>query len=147
MIVTRFAWIAQRFLNRFRLITLISTRVLEALGEGALKLTRLRINARGMLLQLLGGRGWPSFATVIRLLCSRSLVWSCPVRLVEPIRNESRRTRENSDLRTSLWLEGRTSRENGSFRMRRSVLRWYFLISRRATVPGLNLFFFLGLAM
>ena len=33
-----------------------------------------------------------------------------------------------------------TTRENGSLRMSRSVLFWYFLISRRATVPGLNRF-------
>jgi len=32
---------------------------------------------------------------------------------------------------TNLW--------NGSFRMSKSVLFWYFLISRRATVPGLYL--------
>ena len=35
-----------------------------------------------------------------------------------------------------------TRRENGSFRSNRSVLFWYFLISRRATVPGLYRLFF-----
>ena len=34
------------------------------------------------------------------------------------------------------WAISRTSRENGSFRIRSSVLFWYRQISRRATVPG-----------
>ena len=35
-----------------------------------------------------------------------------------------------------------TSLAKGSFRIRRSVLFWYFLISLRATVPGRYLRFF-----
>lgn len=42
--------------------------------------------------------------------------------------------------RLSMWLcimgRTRTIREKGSFRRRRSVLFWYFRISRSATVPG-----------
>lgn len=41
------------------------------------------------------------------------------------------------------WAISRTRRWKGSFRMRSSVDFWYLLISRRATVPGLNLWGFL----
>ena len=41
------------------------------------------------------------------------------------------------------WAISLTSLWKGSFRMRRSVDFWYFLISLRATVPGLNLCGFL----
>jgi len=37
------------------------------------------------------------------------------------------------------WAISLTSLWKGSFRMRRSVDFWYFLISLKATVPGLNL--------
>jgi len=36
------------------------------------------------------------------------------------------------------WAISRTNRWNGSFRMSRSVDFWYFLICRKATVPGLE---------
>ena len=41
------------------------------------------------------------------------------------------------------WAISRTSRENGSFRIRSSVLFWYCWISWRATVPGWYLLGFL----
>ena len=41
------------------------------------------------------------------------------------------------------WAISRTSRENGSFQIRSSVLFWYHRISRRATVPGRYLLVFL----
>ena len=41
------------------------------------------------------------------------------------------------------WAISLTRRWNGSLRMRSSVLFWYLLISRRATVPGLYLWGFL----
>ena len=40
------------------------------------------------------------------------------------------------------WAISRTRRWKGSFRIRSSVLFWYFRISLRATVPGLNLWGF-----
>jgi len=80
IIVTRFAWIAQRFLTGFRQILKGSTRF----SWGMLKLTHLRIDERGRLPLLLEERGWPNSATVIRLLCSRSRESSCLVRLLEP---------------------------------------------------------------
>ena len=41
------------------------------------------------------------------------------------------------------WAISRTSRENGSFRIRSSVLFWYCRILQRATVPGRYLLVFL----
>ena len=41
------------------------------------------------------------------------------------------------------WATSRTSHEKGSFRIRSSVLFWYHLILRRATVPGQYLLVFL----
>ena len=37
------------------------------------------------------------------------------------------------------WVTSRTRRLKGALRIRRSVDRWYFLISRSATVPTRNL--------
>ena len=48
------------------------------------ELTRLRIDEQGRLPPLLEERGWPNSATVVQLLHSRSIVSSCPVRLLEP---------------------------------------------------------------
>ncbi len=45
--------------------------------------------------------------------------------------------KRKSDLKS--WATSRTSRINGALRKSSSVLFWYFRISRRATVPGLNL--------
>ena len=81
MIVTRFAWIAQRFLNKFPQILQGLTRFS---WEGCSELTRLRIDEQGRLPPLLEERGWLNSATVIRLLHSRSIVSSCPARLLEP---------------------------------------------------------------
>ena len=54
-------------------------------------------------------------------------------------------TAEDWNLRSVLksWAISLTRRWNGSLRMRSSVLFWYLLISRRATVPGLYLWGFL----
>ena len=54
-------------------------------------------------------------------------------------------TAEDWNLRSVLksWAIYLTRRWNGSLRIRSSVLFWYLLISRRATVPGLYLWGFL----
>ncbi|CAN1166113.1 hypothetical protein LINPERPRIM_LOCUS34114 [Linum perenne] len=50
-------------------------------------------------------------------------------------------TAELWNLRSVLksWAISRTRRWKGSLRIKSSVLFWYLRISRRATVPGLNL--------
>ena len=76
----------------------------------------------------------------IRLLCSNILIRnaseaSCRARRACGV------TR-NVCVEDICWKTSRTSRWNGSFRIKSSVDFWYLRISRRATVPGRN---FLGL--
>lgn len=55
------------------------------------ELTRLRIGGPDRLPRPLEGQGWPNSATVTRLLCSRSLVSSCPARPLVPIKTGSQK--------------------------------------------------------
>lgn len=92
---------------------------------------------------------WMSFCMIVTLLACMAQRFVSSNRCIKNASAASCNARIACDCHLMPSSRGRTvsaisrtSRAKGSFRSKRSVLFWYFLISLKATVPGLYLLFF-----